>query len=247
MVESHCPESEHVLGDRQAARLSLLRPGFEAIDTWIFDLDNTLYPSSCDLFAEIEVRMGAFISQHLGLDREAAHERRRQYYQHYGTTLAGLMAVHGIDPHHFLRYVHEVDLTVLPPNPALSRHLAQLPGRKVVFTNGSVAYAERVLERVGIRAHFDLIFDIEAARFVPKPAPETLDALLDRLVCDPSRAIFFDDLPANLIPARARGLTTVLIKTHKSYAATADVSPDAHHMTEDLTRFLAEEVLLPTM
>jgi putative hydrolase of the HAD superfamily len=237
MDETHCPESEQPKRD--------LKPGFEAIDTWIFDLDNTLYPSSCDLFAEIEVRMGAFITQRLGLDREAAHALRRDYYRTYGTTLAGLMAVNGVDPHHFMRFVHEVDLSVVPPNPALDRHLKRLPGRKVIFTNGSVAYAERVLERVGIRAHFELIFDIEAARFVPKPAPETLDALLARLVCDPARAVFFDDLPANLVPARERGLTTVLIKTHKSWAATADVTVDAHHTTEDLTLFLAEQVLHP--
>jgi putative hydrolase of the HAD superfamily len=224
---------------------ALLRPGFEAIDTWIFDLDNTLYPSSCDLFAEIEVRMGLFITQRLGLDREAAHALRRDYYRTYGTTLRGLMAVHKIDPHLFLRFVHDVDLKVVPPNPVLNRALALLPGRKIVFTNGSCAYAERVLERVGIRPHFELIFDIEAAAFVPKPAPETMDALLGRLVCAPERAILFDDIPANLIPAQQRGLTTVLIKTHKSWAATSDVTAEADHTTEDLTNFLSEAVLAP--
>jgi putative hydrolase of the HAD superfamily len=220
-----------------------LQPGFAAIDTWIFDLDNTLYPSSCDLFAEIEVRMGLFITQRLGLAREDAHALRRHYYRTHGTTLSGLMAVNGIDPHHFLRFVHEVDLSVVPPNPALDRHLSRLPGRKIVFTNGSVDYAERVLERVGIRSHFELIFDIEAAGFVPKPAPQTMDALLARLVCNPAQAIMFDDIPANLIPARERGLTTVLIKTGKSWAATTDVAMEAHHATEDLTGFLGEQVL----
>jgi putative hydrolase of the HAD superfamily len=222
-----------------------LRAGFEAIDTWIFDLDNTLYPSSCDLFAEIEVRMGLYIAQRLGLDREAAHALRRDYYRRFGTTLAGLMAVHRIDPKHFLHFVHDVDLRVVPPNPALDRHMGRLPGRKIVFTNGSAAYAERVLERVGIRQHFECIFDIEAAGFVPKPAPETLDALLGRLVCDPGRAIMFDDIAANLAPARARGLTTVWIKTQRSWAATAHQSAEAHHTAEDLTLFLAEEVLHP--
>src|SRR5262245_30436454 len=125
MVEPHCPNSE-----RPDCKPGALRPGFEAIDTWIFDLDNTLYPSTCDLFAEIEVRMGAFITDRLGLDHEAAHALRRDYYRTYGTTLAGLMAVHAVDPQHFLTFVHEVDLSVVPPNPVLGRHIARLPGRK---------------------------------------------------------------------------------------------------------------------
>lgn len=223
----------------------VLKPGFEAIDTWLFDLDNTLYPSRCDLFAEIEVRMGAFIAQRLGLDRDAAHALRHDYYRTYGTTLRGLMIAHGIDPHHFLNFVHDVDLTVVPPNPVLNHGLERLPGRKIVFTNGSRAYAERVLERLGIRAQFELIFDIEAASFIPKPAPETLDALLGRLVCEPGRAILFDDIPANLVPARKRGLTTVLIKTHKSWAPTTTVTVEADYITDDLTQFLSEVVLCP--
>lgn len=234
------------LGMDDAARCGpAVRPAFGGIETWIFDLDNTLYPSDCDLFRQIEVRMGLFIAQLLGLERDAAHALRRDYYRTYGTTLSGLMTVHGIDPHHFLRFVHEVDLSVVPPNPDLNHHLARLPGRKIVFTNGSTAYAERVLERVGIRHHFELIFDIEAAGFVPKPAPQTFDALLGRLLCDPSRAVMFDDIPANLTPARARGLTTVLIKAGKSGAASVHEGEEAHHATEDLTRFLAEEILHP--
>jgi putative hydrolase of the HAD superfamily len=222
-----------------------LQVGFHTVESWVFDLDNTLYPSSCDLFAEIEVRMGLFISQLLGLDRAGAHALRQQYYREHGTTLAGLMARHGTNPKHFLSFVHDIDLTLIAPNPELGRILSLLPGRKFVFTNGSVRHAERVMERVGIGTHFSAIFDIEAADFIPKPAPETMDACIGRLGIAPGRAAMFDDIAANLKPAHARGMKTVWIKTQKSWAADPAQSAGAHvhYETEDLTRFLADGVL----
>jgi putative hydrolase of the HAD superfamily len=227
---------------------ALLREDFRGVESWIFDLDNTLYPASCDLFAEIEMRMGLFISQLLGLDREAAHALRQRYYREHGTTLAGLMARHGTNPRHFMSFVHDIDLSLIPPNPQLCALLGRLPGRKLVFTNGSAAHAQRVMARVGIEDHFCSVFDIEAADFVPKPSPETMDALLHHHAIEPKRAAMFDDIAANLLPAHALGMKTVWIRTPKNYAPGAAPIPAAHihHETDDLTKFLAEAVLTDT-
>jgi putative hydrolase of the HAD superfamily len=190
--------------------------------------------------------MGLFISQLLGLDREGAHALRQQYYREHGTTLAGLMARHGTNPRHFLSFVHDIDLTLIPPNPALGEALSLLPGRKLVFTNGSVRHAQRVMERVGIAEHFSGVFDIEAANFIPKPAPETMDAFISRLGVEPGHAVMFDDIAANLLPAHARGMKTVWIKTEKSWAPEPAMTASAHihYETHDLTRFLADDVLV---
>lgn len=229
--------------NRPDAAPPLLQPNFAGIDAWIFDLDNTLYPSSCDLFAEIEVRMGYFISQLLGVDRDTAHRLRREYYVNHGTTLAGLMARHQINPSGFLSFVHDVNLNVVPPNPNLARMIARLPGRKVIFTNGTARHAERVIDRLGIGDHFEFVFDIQAADYVPKPAEKTFDALLAQLDCDPVRAAMFDDIAANLAPAHARGMKTIWVRTPKNWAAEPQGTlPQVHFETQDLTTFLAEFV-----
>jgi putative hydrolase of the HAD superfamily len=144
-----------------------------------------------------------------------------------------------------LSFVHDIDLSLIPPNPELGQILGLLPGRKFVFTNGSVRHAERVMERIGIATHFSAVFDIEAADFIPKPAPETMDAFIGHLSIEPRRAAMFDDIAANLVPAHARGMKTVWIKTQKSWAAdpAQSVGPYVHYETEDLTRFLADGVI----
>ena len=138
---------------------------FGHVNTWVFDLDNTLYPPHCNLFAQVDQRMTAFIAELLDLDRVEARALQKDYYRTYGTTLHGLMTVHNVDPHTFLDYVHNIDHSPIEPDPALGSVLAELPGRKLIYTNGSVAHAEAVIERLGIAHHFEETFDIVAAEF----------------------------------------------------------------------------------
>ncbi len=218
-------------------------PDFTHVETWVFDLDNTLYPSHCNLFAQIEARMGAFIAQRLDLPPDRAHAVRRQFYMEHGTTLAGLMKVHNIAPHDFLDFVHDIDLTPVTPNLELDTILSALPGRKVVFTNGSARHAQNVMHKVGITHHFEAIFDIEAANYVPKPAAATYDALIAATGCAPTRAAMFDDISRNLVAARALGMTTVWIRTPDDWSAGGLQTHDhVHHIADDLTDFLKQIV-----
>jgi putative hydrolase of the HAD superfamily len=221
-------------------------PDFSKIDAWVFDLDNTLYPPSCNLFAQIDVRMRAFIGELLNVDGNEAYRLQKQYYRDHGTTLAGLMALHGVEPKRFLDFVHDIDVTVVPPNPDLAAALERLPGRRLVFTNGTVAHAARVLNQIGIHDHVEEIFDIAHADFVPKPKLETFERFLRNHDIDPARAAMFEDLDRNLAPAHELGMTTVLVRSADGHADPAvrgwgDPPPDAphvHYRTDDLARFL---------
>lgn len=181
------------------------------IDTWVFDLDNTLYPPRANLFGQIDQRMTAFIMELLSLNAVEARALQKHYFLEYGTTLHGLMHYHGVDPRRFLDYVHDIDLTVVGPDAALRRALAALPGRKLVFTNGDAVYARRVLERLGIADHIEAIHDIVATDFVPKPHEAPYDQLLSEHGIDARRAVFVEDMARNLLPAKARGMGTVWV------------------------------------
>ena len=181
------------------------------IDCWIFDLDNSLYPASTDLFALIDIRMGDYIQRLLACDPVEARRVQKSYFHEHGTTLAGLMAAHGVDPHDFLDYVHDIDLARLSADPALVAAMDRLPGRKFVFTNGDEAYAGRVLERIGLANAFDGMHDIHAMDYVPKPDPRSYAALLERHAIDPKTALFVEDMARNLEPAKALGMTTVWV------------------------------------
>ena len=146
-----------------------LNGDFSHVEAWVFDLDNTLYPADCNLFAEIDTRMGDFIAERFGVSQEEAQRMRKTYYYEYGTTLAGLMRLHNVPPNAFLDYVHDIDLSVIAPAPDLRDALDALPGRKFVFTNGSRRHAESVIARLGIDGQFDDLYDIHASEFVPKP------------------------------------------------------------------------------
>lgn len=212
------------------------------IDTWLFDLDNTLYPASNSLFPQIDLRMNAFIAETLGLDPEAAKARQKQYYRQYGTTLRGLMLNDGLEPEAFLAYVHDIDHSVLEYDRRLDAALAKLPGRKLVFTNGSVPHANAVLKRLRIEQHFSGIFDIVAASYIPKPDPETYQRMMASLGVTPASTIFFEDSPLNLQPAAAIGMTTVLVRSGPDHAPVA-LSAEAdfsfcQHVTEDLATWL---------
>ena len=209
------------------------------IETWIFDLDNTLYPARCNLFAEAEQRMAAFIVAELGLTLDEAHALRRRFFLDHGTTLRGLMLEHGIEPKRFLDYVHEIDLSPVAPDPALVDAIAALPGRKFVFTNGTEDYARRILARIGLTGHFVCVHDIIACDYLPKPDPSGYRALIERHGIDPQRALMVEDMARNLPPAAALGMTTAWVKGGSDWAREGAAAEHIHHVVEDLAAWLA--------
>ena len=186
-------------------------PALAHIETWIFDLDNTLYPASADLFGLIDVRMGAFIQQLLGVDAVEARRLQKGYFRDHGTTLSGLMQAHAVDPHEFLAFVHDVALDAVTEDRRLVRAVAALPGRKLIFTNGDEPYARRVLAKLGLSESFEAIHDIHACAYRPKPNPPSYAAMCAKLSIDPTRALFVEDMARNLMPAKALGMTTVWV------------------------------------
>jgi len=220
--------------------------GFEHVEAWVFDLDNTLYPADCNLFAEIDTRMGEFISERFGVSPEEAQRMRKHYYYTYGTTLAGLMRLHDVPPELFLDYVHDIDLAVVAPAPELGAAIDALPGRKFVFTNGSRKHAEAVIERLGVSGQFEGICDIHALDYIyPKPMPEAYERFASAHRVAPHRAAMFDDLPHNLQTAHALGMTTVLVDgvtdhpEHQAIGAWTELPPHIQHRTAALAPFLA--------
>ena len=209
-----------------------------AAQTWLFDLDNTLYPAAVNLFAQMDARMRAFIAAELGLDETAADALRQRYYVEHGTTLTGLMRHHGTAPERFVAYVHDIDLSGVPANPALDAALAGLPGRKIVFTNGSAQHAARVLARLGVARHFEAIFDIEAASYVPKPQAAPYARIVARHGIDPFRAVMVDDAARNLAPAAQAGMATVWVRTESAHGRHGADGPHVHHVADDLAAFL---------
>ena len=181
------------------------------VDSWVFDLDNTLYPARADLFGRIDRRMTAFIAQRLDLPSDEARQVQKRYFHQHGTTLAGLMAEHGVDPHAFLAEVHDIEMDALEHDAPLVAAIARLPGRKLVFTNGDAPYALRVLERLGLRDSFEGVHDIHAMTLSPKPAERASQSLCARWGVDAARALFADDMARNLRPAKAMGMTTVWV------------------------------------
>jgi putative hydrolase of the HAD superfamily len=218
---------------------------FAHVTEWVFDLDNTLYPHHSNLFSQIDVKMTSYVSRLLQLPREEARAVQKRYYLEHGTTLAGLMANHGIAPDDFLEKVHDIDYSWLAPDPKLGDVIRKLPGRKIIFTNGSRQHAESTARQLGILDHFDEIFDIVAAGLVPKPAREAYDKFLGLHKVEASKAAFFEDLGRNLIVPKALGMRTVLIVPNNMAEEFADAwhieTPDTRavdHITDDLTAFL---------
>jgi putative hydrolase of the HAD superfamily len=210
-------------------------------DTWLFDLDNTLYLARCDLFAQTDRRMGDFISRLLDVHYDDAKRIQKEYWRKYGTSLRGLMTEHAIEPTAFLDYVHDIDYAPVPDSPALDRALARLGGRKLVFTNGTVRHAERVLERLGVAHHFEAIYDIVAADYVPKPEMAIYRDVVGRYGVEPTRAAMLDDIAANLRPAAELGMRTVWIRTPESVQRVAGQALDhIHHQADDLVDWLHE-------
>jgi putative hydrolase of the HAD superfamily len=187
------------------------REAFGHVTDWIFDLDNCLYPASTGLFSLIDERMGAYIQRLLGVEAAEAKRIQKAHFHAHGTTLAGLMKEHGVDPHHFLEDVHAIPLDRVGSDQGLARGLGRLPGRKFLFTNGDAPYARRVLEAIGIGEHFEHLHDIHAAELRPKPDPHGYELLCARFGIDPHRACMVEDMAQNLRPAKALGMTTVWV------------------------------------
>lgn len=210
----------------------MARDRFLHVETWVFDLDNTLYAPEMRLFAQIETRMTAYVMAALGVDEERANELRRLYWETHGTTLAGLMAEHGLDPEPYLRAVHDIDLAHVPVAPALERAIAALPGRKIVYTNGSREHARRVTAALGLTEVFDALYGFEDAGFLPKPQAEAYARVFATDGLDPARSAMFEDDPRNLAVPHALGMRTVLV-------GPAAEAAHVHHRTDDLAGFLA--------
>lgn len=217
-----------------------MRAELSHIRNWIFDLDNTLYPASSNLFPLIDARIGGYVARHLGVDATEAHRIQKRYFHAHGTTLAGLMAEHGVDPHHYLADVHDIDMGALTPNEVLAEALARLPGRKLVFTNGDAPYAARVLDRLGLGESFEAIFDVHATAYRPKPEPVAYQGLCEAYGLDPQESLFVEDMARNLRPAKAIGMTTVWVDNGSEQPPDDSDRSFIDYTTHDIGHWLLE-------
>ncbi|PZQ47958.1 MAG: pyrimidine 5'-nucleotidase [Rhodovulum sulfidophilum] len=204
---------------------------FAHVETWVFDLDNTLYAPEIRLFDQIEAKMTAYVMRTLGLEEAPASALRRDYWRRHGTTLAGLMAEHALDPAPYLADVHDIDLTAVAESPALKAAIAALPGRRIVYTNGSREHARRVTRALGIDGAFDALYGFEDALHVAKPEATAFATVFALDGLDTRRAAMFEDDPRNLAVPHSLGMRTVLV-------GPAEIAPHVHHQTDDLTEFL---------
>jgi putative hydrolase of the HAD superfamily len=206
---------------------------FSHVSHWVFDLDNTLYPPEARLFDQIEIRMTDWVMQALGVERTEADRLRRHYWELYGTTLAGLMTEHGVDPGPYLVDVHDISFDALLPDPALRAAISALPGRKIVYTNGCAPYAERVIAARGLSGVFDAIYGVEHAGYLPKPSRAAFEAVFAADGLCPAAGAMFEDDARNLAAPHEMGMRTVHV------APARDPAPHVHHHTDDLAAFVA--------
>ena len=215
-----------------------MHPDFSHIDTWIFDLDLTLYPPEADIMAQVRDRIALFVEGYFKIGSEEAHGIRHRYWKQYGTTLGGLMAEHGLDPHGYLEFVHDVDLGKLVPCADLRARITGLPGRKLIFTNADLPYAQRVLAARGLEDVFEDIFDIHRMEHRPKLDPVSYHAFCEQLEVAPAHALFVEDSAHNLVPAKAMGMTTIWVK-HAGEADSGAHDEYIDHEIGDVTQWLS--------
>jgi len=220
-------------------------PSFAHVETWVFDLDNTLYPHHLNLWQQVDERIRDYISTFLKVAKEDAFRIQKDYYKRYGTSMRGLMIEHGMHPDDFLDYVHRIDHSPIEPNPALGAALERLAGRKLILTNGTRKHADAVMRRLAVHEHFEDVFDIVAAELAPKPMAQTYDRFLARHGVDPRKAAMFEDLARNLAIPHALGMTTVLVVPERTrevfregWELEGREAPHIHHVTDDLAGFL---------
>lgn len=225
-------------------------PDLSQISSWIFDLDNTLYPADVEFFSQIVSKIENYVARYLSLEPEAALHLQKEYLTEYGTTLSGMMAVHGMDPAPFLDYVHDVDLAFLKPNPLLRQNIDALPGQKYIFTNGSKSHARNVAGHLKLFDLFDGHFGVEDTGYIPKPKPEAYNTFLSVFSeIDPKKAIFFEDNLRNLEVPKALGMTTVLVVSDEDWshepeaarpAGITDGADFVDYITNDLAHWLGQ-------
>lgn len=215
-------------------------PALAPIRNWIFDLDNTLYPASADLFGLIDQRMTSFVQDLLELEWDAARAVQKDYFHNHGTTLSGLMAEHGVDPHQFLAHVHDIEMDVLREDRRLVESVARLPGRKLIFTNGDADYARRVLAKLGLGESFEAIHDIHACAYTPKPQPQAYAGMAAAFGIEPHESLFVEDMARNLKPAKAIGMTTVWINNGSEQDRAPDDRAYVDYEVSDLGEWLHE-------
>ncbi|NWG23313.1 MAG: pyrimidine 5'-nucleotidase [Pseudorhodoplanes sp.] len=222
---------------------------FAHVETWVFDLDNTLYPHHLNLWQQVDERIRNYIADFLKITHDEAFRLQKDYYRRYGTSMRGMMTEHGMKPDDFLAFVHEIDHSPLVPNAALGDALEKLPGRKLILTNGTRAHAAAVMKRLDIDRHFEDVFDIAAADLEPKPLPKVYDRFLARHGVDPTKAAMFEDLARNLSVPHALGMTTVLVVPEgtrevfrEGWELEGRDDPHVDYVTDDLAGFLGRIV-----
>jgi putative hydrolase of the HAD superfamily len=218
---------------------------FDHVDTWVFDLDNTLYPHHLNLWQQVDERIRSYIAKFLDTTYDDAFRKQKDFYRRYGTTMRGMMVEHGMNPDDFLDFVHQIDHSPIEPNPALGVALESLPGRKLILTNGTRAHADAVTRRLAVAHHFEDVFDIIAGELEPKPFPRTYERFLARHGVDAGRAAMFEDLARNLQVPHALGMTTVLVvpqRTREVFRESWELegrdADHVDHVTDDLVGFL---------
>ena len=209
-----------------------------SIDTWIFDLDNTLYPSTSHLFDQISERIGIFVSNYLSIPLDDARVLQKQYFFDHGTTLRGLMLENSVDPYEFLDFVHDIDFSPLQPDSRLIEALEKIEGQRLIFTNADAAYAKKVTNQLGIDKFFPNIFDIIDAEFIPKPYQKPYDLIIKKYNLDPNKSIFFEDILRNLGPAKQMGMKAVWIKNNGDWALPDSEGVTADHETNNLPEWI---------
>ena len=223
-----------------------VKRSFAHVDTWVFDLDNTLYPRKINLWQQVDQRIRDYVAQYLNVPPEEAYRIQKDYYQRYGTTMRGMMTEHGVSAEDYLGFVHQIDHSPLEPDPALGASIERLPGRKLILTNGTVAHAKAVLERLEIHHHFEDVFDIIAAELEPKPSARAYERFFAKHAIAPERGAMFEDLARNLEVPHQRGMVTVFVTSDSAEPsgrqpweiAGAD-APYVDYVTDDLAGFLA--------
>jgi putative hydrolase of the HAD superfamily len=221
---------------------------FKHVETWVFDLDNTLYPHEARVWPQVDERITLYIADRFGLDGLSARALQKYFYHRHGSTLRALMDEYGLDPYEFLDFAHDIDHSDIELNAALGCAIERLSGRKLILTNGSRKHAEDVARKIGILDHFDDVFDIAAADFVPKPDRRAYERFLEKHVIDPGRAAMFEDIARNLVVPHDLGMTTTLVVPRtidpfrETFEQEAVEAPHIDHITNDLARFLADRV-----
>ena len=212
------------------------------INTWIFDLDNTLYSADSGIFQQVHRLMGEFISKNLNMDLTEAKKLQSKYYKQHGTTLRGMIDNHGTNPDHFLEEVHKLDYSIVGPNDLLNRELKKLKGRKIIYTNANKQHVINVLERIDLTNFFDEIFDIKMANYIPKPEIKPYEQIIDLFNINPKSSAMFDDIARNLVPAKKVGFTPVWIDAgYENFSD--DIKSSKNYLdyeTRDLSLFLKD-------